>query len=831
MRKLIKPLINRRRFIRSSVAGLLAVNGLTGYLQAGPSPTRSEKDTAAEPPAPGAPDCYNIAWDSPSRNASGSMPVGGGDLGLNVWVEDGDLLFYLQRSGSLDENGEYLKLGRVRIRLTPNLFTAQASFRQELVLRKGLVEIEARTGDGQHYVLIRVWVDISRSAVHVDIDSAAPVMATASYESWRFKDQELPAEGRRRFSTFSLEGYPGKIIKRKDSISHTTDGVLFYHRNSADKPLPGLLIRQQGLEKYADEIFDDLENRTFGGILYGENFIPAGTGTGEYAGTPFNSWHIASRKKAKKHRLVVATHLEQAAGIGPWKEKLRALLSDTLSDPAAGSTAAAWWQEFWNRSWIILFPGKSLPGDPVWQMGRNYQVFRYQLGCNALGEYPSKFNGGNLTFDPVLVKEDHPFDPDWRAWGGNDFTAQNQRLLHWPMLKSGDFDLVTPQLGLYTKGLPGAKARVKAYFGHEGAMFGEYMNAQGLDFGPGWGWKNGMQGRVRGEEIPFGDPRIDGLSGYGKPVEAGIMANPYVSYHWEAQVEHAYMALELHRYTGRDISRYLPFVKEALIFFDKHYRLRKKIRDGHELDPEGKLVFYPSTACETFRGATNPTDLVSGLKASLTALLQLDEKYLTTAEKAYFSDYLRRIPDLPFDKSGDAPVIRPARDWLARKNTELPQFYPLFPFNQFKPGDPEIEIFKNTYRSLPDDWKGNIVSWHQDGIFLARMGMTVEAARYNTRKLQDSDRRFPTFWGPGHDWVPDHNWGGSGMAGLQEMLMQTIDNKIVLLPAWPREWDVSFKLHAPFNTTVEAEFVNGRFEKILVQPPEREKDLVLPPVG
>jgi hypothetical protein len=105
--------------------------------------------------------------------------------------------------------------------------------------------------------------------------------------------------------------------------------------------------------------------------------------------------------------------------------------------------------------------------------------------------------------------------------------------------------------------------------------------------------------------------------------------------------------------------------------------------------------------------------------------------------------------------------------------------------------------------------------------------MTEEAADYNTRKLQDSQRRFPTFWGPGHDWVPDHNWGGSGMIGLQEMLMQTVDDKIVLFPAWPQEWDVDFKLHAPGNTTVEASLVNGKIEYLKVIPGSRRKDLLV----
>jgi len=40
------------------------------------------------------------------------MPCGGGDTGLNVWVENGDLLCYVQRSGCFDENNQYLKFGR-----------------------------------------------------------------------------------------------------------------------------------------------------------------------------------------------------------------------------------------------------------------------------------------------------------------------------------------------------------------------------------------------------------------------------------------------------------------------------------------------------------------------------------------------------------------------------------------------------------------------------------------------------------------------------------------------------------------------------------------------
>ncbi len=58
---------------------------------------------------------YNIVWTSQSKNSSESMPVGGRDIGINVWAKDGDLLIYVQRNGSFDENNEYLKLGRLRL--------------------------------------------------------------------------------------------------------------------------------------------------------------------------------------------------------------------------------------------------------------------------------------------------------------------------------------------------------------------------------------------------------------------------------------------------------------------------------------------------------------------------------------------------------------------------------------------------------------------------------------------------------------------------------------------------------------------------------------------
>ena len=65
------------------------------------------------------------------------------------------------------------------------------------------------------------------------------------------------------------------------------------------------------------------------------------------------------------------------------------------------------------------------------------------------------------------------------------------------------------------------------------------------------------------------------------------------------------------------------------------------------------------------------------------------------------------------------------------------------------------------------------------------------------------------------------------MIGLQEMLMQTSENEIRLLPAWPEEWNVDFRLHAPKNTLVEGSVRNGEIQALKVTPESRLADVII----
>jgi hypothetical protein len=65
------------------------------------------------------------------------------------------------------------------------------------------------------------------------------------------------------------------------------------------------------------------------------------------------------------------------------------------------------------------------------------------------------------------------------------------------------------------------------------------------------------------------------------------------------------------------------------------------------------------------------------------------------------------------------------------------------------------------------------------------------------------------------------------MKAVQAMLLQSEGEKIHLLPAWPADWNVDFKLHAPRRTVVEGEVRDGKLVRLTVNPPVRSADVIV----
>ena len=107
----------------------------------------------------------NVAWIELGKDSQDSMPIGNGDIGLNVWTEqNGDLLFYIGKTDAWNESGkgDLVKVGRVRVSLTPNPFAGNAGFIQTLRLRESEIVL---AGGG---ATVRVWVDANAPVVRVE---------------------------------------------------------------------------------------------------------------------------------------------------------------------------------------------------------------------------------------------------------------------------------------------------------------------------------------------------------------------------------------------------------------------------------------------------------------------------------------------------------------------------------------------------------------------------------------------------------------------------------------------------------------------------------------
>jgi hypothetical protein len=146
-----------------------------------------------------------------------------------------------------------------------------------------------------------------------------------------------------------------------------------------------------------------------------------------------------------------------------------------------------------------------------------------------------------------------------------------------------------------------------------------------------------------------------------------------------------------------------------------------------------------------------------------------------------------------------------------------------------------LQFARDSWDTVPEDrarlckqdysWMANVANMAA----LAWPEKAKERAIYKLANTAAPQARFPAFFGPGHDWLPDHNWGGSGSTGLQEMILAPEpgrNGKLHLFAGWPAEWDVEFKLHAPGPTLVEGALKGGKLVSLTVTPKSRAKDIV-----
>lgn len=728
---------------------------------------------------------YIVRWLTPSMNAYETMPLGNGEVALNARIDDmGNLRFYIARTDSIDENGRLLKLGALRIQ-TGNTGRKRTSdhFFQKLDVKRGV--LEAELGKESERISYRLWVDACRPVVIVEIISTESSVATVHAELWRTKQEIIPLAESGDLHSPDYRGKGGqKTIVEPDTILKDLHDQIGWLHHNIHSTLYQRVAALQGTDDFPRQ--DPILKRTFGVLVRCSN--------------PNRIDDLTMESQVSRvHRFEIAVMTKHPSTPDEWLAGASRILDEAQKESVASRLEKheQWWQDFWNRSWIHITPSQQENADyqknedsDGFVLTRAYTLQRYITACAGRGNFPVKFNGSLFT----VPEKGKPGDADYRRWGAA-YWFQNTRLIYYPLFTSGDFDLILPFYRMYYEMLPVCKHRTMKHLGHEGAYYPEIV-------------------------FPWGDiaPRAYGWDPPWNEREDKLQQNRWHKWEWVGGLEIAYMMLEYYQYTRDHVflkEKAISFSHEILLFFDRHY----------SCDENGTLVMYPSQSLETWWECTNPMPEIAGLHAVCDRLLALPAGTVSDEKKRFWSAMKKKIPTLPttVSKSGTT-MLAPAERYEQKKNVENPELYAVYPFRLISYDKPNAEWGIEALQHRLD--RGDY-GWRQDDLFMAYLGLTDQAREYLVTRAKNKHlaSRFPVFWGPNYDWIPDQDHGGILMRGVQSLIMQCDGQKIDLFPAWPMDWNCDFKLHAPCRTIIEGRLKERKLVELKVTPEFRRKDV------
>ena len=665
-------------------------------------------------------DGYNVSWNTIGTNSMQSMPIGNGDVGLNVWTEtNGDLVFYIGKSDAWSDDvvgdSGLMKVGGVRVSLNPR--PAINPFLQVLKVRTSEILVQ------ENDTTFRVWVDANNPVIRVEVTNATPRSVTVALNNTRSPSTE----------NVTMSGQANRVV--------------WYHRNLSP-------------------VNTNVANLTFGAAIVGSGLVNSNDST------------LVSSAPVTSQLVSVYPLTAKTAVVNDWVTQLNQQVTQVgaLDLEQTRTAHQVWWDQFWHRSWVFV------RGDTVaTNTTQGYILQRFVTASAGRGAYPIKFNGSIFIVDhPELTR-----NADSRAWGGQ-YWFQNTRAMYWPRLMAGDFDIMQPLFRMYANQLPGNAAQVTGYYGHGGAYFQETA--------PFWGG------------LPYMGPEV---------------AANYTAHYFTPILELSMMMLDYYDYTGDATfaqNTLVPVASAGLQFFDEHF--------GR--DAQGKLLLDPDNSIEMFWKVHDPAPDIAGLRAVLPRMIALPTNIVTSAQRAAWTALLNQVPPLPTVTTNGKTLLLPYTgvQTNASHNGENPELYSIYPFRLYGLDRSAFQVALDSFNARKQTQAG---CWVQDPIQAAMVGLADEAQSYvtiNFTQSQDPVQKFPAFWEARNDYAPDEDNGGNGENGLQQMILQINGKTILLLPAWPAGWSGDFKLHAPFNTTVQGTIVNGKLTDLDVLPRSRKADVI-----
>ena len=708
---------------------------------------------------------HDVLWTSPSASIVDSMPIGNGRVAALVWVQsNGELMISVATGDSWDENARSIRLGNVRVALTPSPVGAGRPFAQTLKYKEG--EITLALGNSPQ-IALRVWVDANEPVVHLEASAPNPFSMTVTPELWRTSRMDVSSNTPWKdfihvAKDVSTNTSMLEVVLTPDvRVTSLPGKVGWYHRN--DTSHWAETMANQSIDVNAFGVTDPLTHRTSGAIIQGSGLETTGNA-------------LASAQAQTSFRVDVAAHTRITATAEAWISEADALATRVFATNIDDLRAAhrRYWNDLWNRSYVFV------TGDAdADRVTKGWIAARYLIACQSRAEGPIEFNGGLFTFQN-----------DVKLW--HDYTQANQQFAHWGMLPSGDFDLLQSWFDMLVKSLPVGRAKTRANWNHEGAMFAEHMILYGPQSGSHYGWDR--TGRAPSYELAAATRLL-----YG-----GTMEN-------------AVMMLDAYEYTGDAAfaaATLIPFAREVVKWHDQHWQRQS-----------GKIRMSPIYSGERDKNVTNSMVDVAGLTKLVNGLLALPESLTTQADRDVWTRVRGELPAIPI--SGGR--MRPAEDLAVGTDTNNQNLAPIFPYRLYGPTKPDLQIGVDSYNARTGQTpRDGTEAWRHDAAHAAYLGLAGEARTQTIERFTHYKYRYQGFVNGAPDGDHAIEPIAIGKIALQAMTLHPgIGKAINVLNAWPSGWNVQFKLWAPERTWVSGQATGGRVTSLTVSPASRVGDILV----
>ena len=323
------------------------------------------------------------------------------------------------------------------------------------------------------------------------------------------------------------------------------------------------------------------------------------------------------------------------------------------------------------------------------------------------------------------------------------------------------------------------------------------------------------------------------------------------------------MILDAYLYTQNAtlLEEYLPIVTLTIDFFRQHY---------HNCTTDGKMVVWPTQVLETYwcgptaNGTYWDTSVtpscppsnccvddmptVAALHSLLERVLQLPERFTTAVQRVQWVAFSAILPKIPLTADGRC-LAAAGNVSEGIHNSETPELYSVHPFRVYTKARSITRGVDSSHAMscLHKDAgcgptcgnaRGNS-GWNQGVMDAALLGDSEMAWRFVAQRAAQKPAvgyRFIGFAAHYQDSQPSADHFANMNSALNWMLVQPGDDgytnsTVVLLPAWPCQFSVKFKLAAPGATVVEVDYEgaatgNGALASLVVTPEGRKSNVV-----